>query len=451
MKQTAVASKNEVSFLGKLTYGIGTMGGEFVYSSISFYLMYFLTDVALISPAIGGIIMAIPRGWDAFCDFIMGYVSDVVRSKRMLILIGAVPMGIAISLLFQIPDLSEIGKEIYFCFFALLSWTLQSLTYMPYASMVPNMTMDTHERTTINAFSKFFSLITLILLGGAFLPVVNLLSNGTNQAPGFSKVAIIIGIIVALVWIIAGLPKREKHIVPPEHRYKFKEGFGLVKQNKPYLILVAVVCIEFIIFTSVVMVMNYFFKYCVPFESFIPIAFVCLFAVAAVSMPLWVIISKKIGKKLVYQIGFIGFGLVLLANFFNSAPNIFFLLPLFILAGFFFAGLSLSFLSNTPDTVDYGQWKTGARCEGFQYGIYNFTIKAAGSLSGLLVGFVLEYAGYIPNVEQSASSLMAIRLLLTVVPFILCVAGAIIMQFYKLDAKMHAQICRDLEAKHAIS
>jgi len=451
MKKTADIVKEEVSFSGKLSYGIGGMAGEIVYSSISFYLMYFLTDVALISPAVGGLIMAIPRAWDAFADFFMGYLSDFVRSKRMLILIGAIPLGISFSLLFQVPDFSVIGKEIYFTVIALLAWTLQSFTTMPYFSMVPNMTMDTHERTKIMAYSKIFGMVTLLLLGGAFLPLVNLFSDGANQASGFSKLAIIIGIIVAVIWIITGLASREKHTVSAEHRYKFKEGFGLIKQNKPYLILIAVVCIEFTIFTMVVMVMNYFFKYCVPFESFIPIAFICLFAVAAVSMPLWVIISKKIGKKLVYQIGFIGFGLTLLANFFNSEPNMLFLLPLFILAGFFFCGLSLSFLSNTPDTVDYGQWKTGSRCEGFQYGLYNFTIKAAGSISGLIVGFALEYSGYVPNVQQSEGSLMAIRLLLTVVPFLLCVLGAIVMQWYKLDETMHKQIRSDLETKHAIS
>jgi Na+/melibiose symporter-like transporter len=40
---------------------------------------------------------------------------------------------------------------------------------------------------------------------------------------------------------------------------------------------------------------------------------------------------------------------------------------------------------------------------------------------------------------------------MTLVPFILCVLGAIIMQWYKLDETMHKQIRSDLEAKHAIS
>jgi GPH family glycoside/pentoside/hexuronide:cation symporter len=444
MNQKLTIEKEEVSMLRKLAYSIRAIGGEFVYSMIGLYLMYFFTDVALIGAALGGTIMLVSRLWDGFADFFMGFLADKVKNKKIYVFTGMVPLGLSFCMLFQTFDMSLPMKEAYYFVFAILTWSFFTFVDMPLGSMLPNMTMNAHERTKISAMTKFFSLVTLMVIGGAFWPVVKILSDDKNQAPAFSTIGIVVGLIIVAVYMISGIATREKYVVPPEQRYKFKEGFKLIKQNRPYLVLLAAVFIEFIVFTSVGMVLNYYFKYVVHNETLMSFAMVSLIGFAAISMPIWVFISKKIGKKKVYQYSFILYGIVLTSIFFITPKEMITLVPVFIVAGSTFGGLSLSFMSTTPDTVDYGQWKTGARCEGFQFGIYAFVIKLSGSVASFIVGTTLDFAGYKANVEQTESSILAILILMTLFPGMLCFIGAFIMRWYNLDNQLHQKICDEI-------
>ncbi len=50
-----------------------------------------------------------------------------------------------------------------------------------------------------------------------------------------------------------------------------------------------------------------------------------------------------------------------------------------------------------PDTVDYGEWKTGIRAEGSVYTGYTFFRKISAALAGFLPGIMLTQIGYVPT------------------------------------------------------
>lgn len=65
-----------------------------------------------------------------------------------------------------------------------------------------------------------------------------------------------------------------------------------------------------------------------------------------------------------------------------------------------------------PDTVDYGEWKTGIRAEGSVYTGYTFSRKISAALAGFLPGIMLTQIGYIPNIAQSDATLLGLRQLI---------------------------------------
>lgn len=65
-----------------------------------------------------------------------------------------------------------------------------------------------------------------------------------------------------------------------------------------------------------------------------------------------------------------------------------------------------------PDTVDYGEWKTGIRAEGSVYTGYTFSRKISAALAGFLPGIMLTQIGYIPNIAQSDTTLLGLRQLI---------------------------------------
>jgi GPH family glycoside/pentoside/hexuronide:cation symporter len=60
---------------------------------------------------------------------------------------------------------------------------------------------------------------------------------------------------------------------------------------------------------------------------------------------------------------------------------------------------------------------------------------------------LLDWAGYVPNVPQTARSLWAIRGLVGPIPALLLGAGIVFAAFYPLSREQHARIRRLLERK----
>jgi GPH family glycoside/pentoside/hexuronide:cation symporter len=60
---------------------------------------------------------------------------------------------------------------------------------------------------------------------------------------------------------------------------------------------------------------------------------------------------------------------------------------------------------------------------------------------------LLTWYGYVANVEQTATSLLGIRLSMSVFPAALLVAAAILMSIYPLDDRLMVRIEADLKAR----
>ena len=116
------------------------------------------------------------------------------------------------------------------------------------------------------------------------------------------------------------------------------------------------------------------------------------------------------------------------------------------------AGIALSTYfvcpwSMIPDTLDYAEWKSGHRPEGLLYGFFNLGVKLGFTVSGSLAAIVLGLGGYLPNVEQTARSLFAIRSLASWIPagFVVLSAGLILC--YPLSGAFQERVRAELKAR----
>lgn len=101
-----------------------------------------------------------------------------------------------------------------------------------------------------------------------------------------------------------------------------------------------------------------------------------------------------------------------------------------------------------PDTVDYGEWKTGIRAEGSVYTGYTFSRKISAALAGFLPGIMLTQIGYVPHAVQSASTLLGLRQLIFLWPCGLAIIAAITMGlFYKLNEARFAFIIEEISKR----
>lgn len=91
-----------------------------------------------------------------------------------------------------------------------------------------------------------------------------------------------------------------------------------------------------------------------------------------------------------------GTGVTMIALYFfspNASPVPFYLFA--ALSQFFFSGFNTAIYTIIPDCVEYGEWVTGVRNDGFQYAFISLGNKIGMALGISLLAQALEAAGYV--------------------------------------------------------
>ena len=73
-----------------------------------------------------------------------------------------------------------------------------------------------------------------------------------------------------------------------------------------------------------------------------------------------------------------------------------------------------------------------------------FVVKLGSSLSGMILGFLLVYVKYIPNIAQSEKTLAGMHGIFTLVPAALIFLSILPMIFYPLTRKLYQRIIKEL-------
>lgn len=156
---------------------------------------------------------------------------------------------------------------------------------------------------------------------------------------------------------------------------------------------------------------------------------------------------KWFGKKQVYLAGMVLWAVGDILNYFWGS-NSFTFVTFSCIAFFGTAFVNSLNWALVPDTVDYGEWKTGIRAEGSVYTGYTFFRKISAALAGFLPGIMLTQIGYVPNVAQSDTTLLGLRQLIFLWPCGLAIIAALTMGFfYTLNEKRFATIIEDINQR----
>ncbi|MEW6528188.1 MAG: MFS transporter [Spirochaetota bacterium] len=445
---------DSLSIKTKIGYGLGDFGANMVFQSVVLYLMFYLTDVFLITAAAAGTIFLIAKIWDAVSDPMMGYISDKTRSrwgqKRPYLLFGAVPLGLSMALLFYAPSLGDEAKTLYALVMFLLVCTAYTVVNIPYGALTANLTLDSNERSRLTGYRMFCAVIGTLFVAGATKPLAGLFHNPVD---GWRFVGVLYGSIAAIFTLITFASVRERVQHSEAEEYRLKDIATTLSVNKPFIFLSIGVFMHLCAIGVLASMVNYLFKYNFNKEDFIPVAFLSMFATAAVAIPLWVFISNKLGKKHAFNMGMGLLAVILVVLYFAKQFNFAFFTVLFVAAGVSVSTVFFSPWAMIPDTVEYSQWKTGLRREGIIYGFFYFSQKLAAACAGFITGVGLTVCGYIQpklidNVLtaqiQSFDTLAGLKILTTLIPLALIVCGIVFISLYPIDEKMHKDILQKI-------
>lgn len=442
---------NKLSIREKLGFGVCDLGGNLFFTAMGFWSLNYLTDTVGLSAALAGIAVFIGKLWDAVTDPVVGFISDRTNTRwgrrRPYIFFGSIPLFLSMWFFFTNPGIENpVLLTVWATFALMLLNTAYTLVNIPYSSLTPELTDDYHERTSLNGFRFAFAVIGTILGAAAVLPIVN---SFPDKSSGYSGAGAILGLIMALTALATFFGVREKGHKNREYpKEKFFATYLAVFKNKPYLIVLATYALNLTGLNFLQGILVYYTKYIYRNEDLTTPAMVLLLITAMICIPISVLVSKRIGKKRTYQICFAVLGSACMAIF--ALGHV--LGENFFLVMMVYAGIGIGFgyvapWAMVPDTIEYDAIRSGKRKEGAYYGMWTLFSKGGQALSIVVSGLVLSAGGYAAEAIQSASSQMAIRLLIGPLPLVMFIAAIVLINKYPLDEKTYNEMMAKAETK----
>lgn len=445
VENTGNQASAKLSLGTKLLYGIGQLTDSISANIFVFFFVFFLTDIAGVKPATAGLVSLIAVIWDAVTDPIIGYYSDNIRWKsgrrRPLILLAAVPIGIALWLMFTTVNFPGTTKTVYYIAVAMFYYTAYTCYYVPYMALGAEMTNDYNERTSVRFYCLAFQLLGVFIASSGTMIVVEKFAEATGSIQSaWSITAGIFGLISTLAALISWNYTRGKEPIiehcEEEKGYSLLQTLAEVVKIRSIRLLAAAVMIYAVGFSITMGIYVFLMNSNMQLDGEKQVVFWTFMSVVGlVIIPISNILGVKMGKRKAYicLIAFAG-AFQMLYTFFDFT---FILLLLFcVIASFGHNNYFGLFQSMMYDCCEAYEYKTGFRKEGAITSIIFLFQKIGFAVGMWLMGFVMELTGYVGgSPEQAVGALRGIKMLTTVFAPAFYIASALFMILYKLDGK----------------
>ena len=444
-------TSNAVSNKVRAAYGIGDYAICLYWSGVGLYLLYFYTDVVGITPLLAGWIYALGIAWDAITDPFMGYLAERTRSKmgsyRPYIFYGAIPLALSFVLLFWVPPFEGLLLFVFLLTVNLLHRTCFTIVSVPYSSLTARITDDSDERTkltTARMIGASFGTLSVSALG---FPIV-LWFGGGDEAIGFIFFGMICGLTAILVLsITVRFVKEREFNFSPTQIPSFSQVAKSVSQNYPFWIVFGSILI--LGSTSIMFNNNliYFVKYSLDLHEYQGLILGVSSGAALLAIPFWAYAALKIGKRNSWMAAMALLLVGFLVFYFYPITSLNELLFVLGFIGIGNGATGVLFWSMLPDTIEYGEWKTGVRTESSLYGFMTFAQKGAIAFAAILLGMALTQIGFEPNQIQSEETLSGLKFIMTWIPLTGIFISFILVSFYPIDKSFHQKLIHEINLR----
>jgi GPH family glycoside/pentoside/hexuronide:cation symporter len=435
----------------KLLFSTGDLSTSIPLAIVMFFQLYFLTDVAGLRPDLAGWSVGLSRIWDAINDPLFGLLSDRLRTRwgrrRVLLLFGAVPLGLSFMLMWVVPPLGQLGLAIYYAVAFIVFDTVFTLVHVGYNSLTPELTRDYDERSSLNGYRMVFSISGTL---GAIILATVLGWYITDPRLLYGVIGLVLGFISIIPPLIVFSVTRERPAEELPEPLPMRQALGETLGNGPFRLVMGLYLMSWTAASILAAVLVYFASYYLGVPEQANYFVLAAQGSAILFIPLTVWLARRLDKRRAFIIGSASWIMVLL-GIFSLAPGQATLA--YLLAALSGVGIATAYVipwAMVPDIIEYDQARTGQRREGSYYAFASFFQKLATGAAIWAMGQALAWAGYItpalgePLPVQPPQAVQAIRFFAGPVPAVLLVLAILCAWYYPITRQSHQALVEEL-------
>lgn len=439
-----------LSLWTKISYGAPSFAGAAMAIPIGIHLTIFYSDTILVPLGLIALVKAVARALDAITDPIMGWLSDRTRSRwgrrRPWMALGAPLASICFYFMFTPPEqLSGLDAAAWFAVTYTLYYLFHTVYIIPHYGLGPELTLDYHERSMLFGIREGF--VVAGTLTAAVLPPI-LISVFGGERAAYMSFSVIFGCLLSLlyfnlVWQVSERPEFSRRPSNP-----LIPGIRRVMRNRVFRLLLTVYLVGSITGAIPGLMMPYFTKYVLQPEDpnlWLAIFLAIYFGSGFLALPVWVWAARRFEKKPVWLVGFLpGIAGSLLLFTLGEGDIIPAAIILAVSGSGFSAGLFLG-PSMQADVIDYDELHTGKRREAQFGSLWSIMTKFMIIPSMSIPLAILASVGYVPNIVQSETVQLTIRLIFCLGPASTASIALLIACFYPINKHIHERIQAGIE------
>jgi GPH family glycoside/pentoside/hexuronide:cation symporter len=441
--RTAVAGDADdpgaVRWRERAAFALGDISANLVWTTISSYLLFFYTDVALIGAAAAGTLMLVARLLDAVFDPLVGLLLDRTTTRwgraRPYLLFGTPVLAVSTVLTFLTPGGGGGAALAYAYVTFILVGLAYSLVNVPYGAVLAMATRDSATRMKLAGYRGLGIGLGIVLVSSLTGPLVTAIGGSPSSRAGFAWTIGLYAVASAvLMWVVFASVRERVPLSPIAGRGGTRSALKTLARNRPWLSVFVFSILSFARLGIVTGGAIFFALHVLHDPGAIAVVLLAfsLSAVAAslVTAPLLRVLGQRRGIVL------------------GLAVSIVCTVPLFLLREnlaafavvFFFANLvgGLGFVAGpamTADTVEWQEWRGGSRNEGLLFAGYSMSTKIGAALGSALLAWGLAWIGYSPAAVDPAVA-DGILWLFLVLPAAVSVLQVLALAPYDLERRL---------------
>lgn len=434
-----------------LTYAAGSPGMGVWVAVPGLLLLFYMTDVLRVAPEIAGLALLLPKVIDVVMHPFFGTTSDrLLRrygNRRQMMWVGLL-LAVAMIAAFSAPSGMEgLGAALWVAVFYILGNVLFACFQVPYLTVPSDLQVSYYERGRIMTFRTVALTVGLVVVG-ALAPM--LVKSGERSA--YTQMAVVMSVIMVVSGVIAifGIRRMQRYASAlPEQQGAHKSAWAGIKYalaDRDFRILVIAYLLTVTTTHIFLAGAPYFATYYFNSTGLTSVLTAAFLVPAVFAGPVWLIVSRRIGKQrgLLISQGIFIVGIV--ALYVGPEIGIAGAVAVIVVLGIAFAGMQLFAFSMLPD-VARAHGRDSTHAAAFT-GVWTATEATGTALGPYVYSTVLAIGGFVASsagdhVQQSPGALGALLLGFTLVPAVLMVAAFLVQRKYSLDGSPADNVAAD--------